>query len=421
MSSEPAAVIPFVLAQHVEDAAFLHGVRTDLARGLRARLKDLATFDARLAAQLDALTIAGEAGWPFCEAALESPSPGLVFTIAVRAIEEQHGHWLSRMFALAAAAPDLQSGLTSAFGWVGQAALRGTVAGLLGDELPTRRAVGLAACGMHRVDCGLAAGPWIADQDPDTRARAIRMCGEIGADSLKPRLLEALDEDDANCGFWAAWSLVLLGVSGKALRVLEDVASRPGPHRERAFTLALLAMARRDAHAFVRDVAAETDGSRRLVMGSALIGDPAYVPWLINEMAKPPDSRLAAEAFSLITGVDLAATAMHRDRPEDVESAPNDEPDDANVTPDPDDSLPWPDVDKVGDWWRKHESRFTPGQRYFMGAPVTRAHCIEVLKNGYQRQRILAAHYLCLLDPGTPLFNTSAPAWRQQRLLARMT
>jgi hypothetical protein len=35
-------------------------------------------------------------------------------------------------------------------------------------------------------------------------------------------------------------------------------------------------------------------------------------------------------------------------------------------------------------------------------------------------QRILAAHYLCLLEPGTPLFNTSAPALRQQRLLAKM-
>jgi hypothetical protein len=55
-----------------------------------------------------------------------------------------------------------------------------------------------------------------------------------------------------------------------------------------------------------------------------------------------------------------------------------------------------------------------------MGAPVTREHCIDVLKHGYQRQRILAAHYLCLLNPGTPLFNTSAPAWRQQRRLAQM-
>jgi hypothetical protein len=82
--------------------------------------------------------------------------------------------------------------------------------------------------------------------------------------------------------------------------------------------------------------------------------------------------------------------------------------------------LPWPDIAKVERWWAANASRFQKGTRYFMGAPVTREHCIEVLKNGYQRQRILAAHYLCLLEPGTPLFNTSAPAWRQQRWLAKM-
>jgi hypothetical protein len=60
------------------------------------------------------------------------------------------------------------------------------------------------------------------------------------------------------------------------------------------------------------------------------------------------------------------------------------------------------------------------GWGYFMGQPVTKEHCIQVLKTGYQRQRILAAQYLCLLEPGTPLFNTAAPAWRQQRLLAAM-
>jgi uncharacterized protein (TIGR02270 family) len=87
---------------------------------------------------------------------------------------------------------------------------------------------------------------------------------------------------------------------------------------------------------------------------------------------------------------------------------------------DPDEGLPWPDVAKVERWWAANSGRFALGTRYFMGAPVTREHCIGVLKNGYQRQRILAAHYLCLLDPGTPLFNTSAPAWRQQRLLAKL-
>jgi hypothetical protein len=56
-----------------------------------------------------------------------------------------------------------------------------------------------------------------------------------------------------------------------------------------------------------------------------------------------------------------------------------------------------------------------------MVAPPSRAHCIGILKNGFQRQRIAAAYHVCLLNPGTPLFEWRAPAWRQQRELAGMT
>jgi hypothetical protein len=45
---------------------------------------------------------------------------------------------------------------------------------------------------------------------------------------------------------------------------------------------------------------------------------------------------------------------------------------------------------------------------------------LNLLKNGFQRQRMAAAIYLCPLKPGTLLFNCAAPAWRQQRLLAQM-
>jgi hypothetical protein len=55
-----------------------------------------------------------------------------------------------------------------------------------------------------------------------------------------------------------------------------------------------------------------------------------------------------------------------------------------------------------------------------MGEPASRAYCVKVLKEGFQRQRMAAAEYLCLLNLGTPLFNTSAPAWRQKRLLANL-
>ncbi len=167
-------------------------------------------------------------------------------------------------------------------------------------------------------------------------------------------------------------------------------------------------------------IAADPKELSWLIEGSGIAGDPVYVSWLINHMREDKTARRAGESFSLITGADLVPLKLDRPQTEGFESGPTDDPDEANVEMDPDEGLPWPDPDKVEKWWAANAHRFHKGTRYFMGAPVTRAHCIDVLKNGCQRQRILAAHYLCLLDPGTPLFNTSAPAWRQQRLLARM-
>ena len=54
-------------------------------------------------------------------------------------------------------------------------------------------------------------------------------------------------------------------------------------------------------------------------------------------------------------------------------------------------------------------------QGYFFGRHPTSEACAHVLKNASQRQRVLAAHYNCLLEPGTPLFNTSAGMpWRMK-------
>jgi hypothetical protein len=52
-----------------------------------------------------------------------------------------------------------------------------------------------------------------------------------------------------------------------------------------------------------------------------------------------------------------------------------------------------------------------------MGATPSRDHCLRVRKEAGQRQRRAASEYLCLLHPGTVLFPTCAPAWRQQRWL----
>jgi uncharacterized protein (TIGR02270 family) len=174
------------------------------------------------------------------------------------------------------------------------------------------------------------------------------------------------------------------------------------------------------AHEAMRRLAVDSGQIRWVIEGSGIVGDSGYVPWLIKHMTDVRTARLAGQAFTLITGVNFDQSGLEASRPEGFDAGPNDDPDDPNVDRDMDDGLPWPDPTRTEKWWAANKSRFPRGTRYFMGAPVSREHCIDVLKNGDQRQRILAAQHLCLLEPGTPLFNTSAPAWRQQRKFAEI-
>jgi uncharacterized protein (TIGR02270 family) len=414
-------IIKDVVQQHAEEGAILHGIRTSLTRAPHVRLHHIGRFDDRLNAHLVGLSVAGDEAWPICDAALEFASPGVVFTAAVRAIEDRHRLRLDRLFALARALPETRPGVVSAFGWLERDRLQGIVAELLDAEGEVEREVGLAACAVHRVDPGIAAARRLHDPSLIVRARAFRAVGELGLLGGMPAAAMAIADQDPECQLWAAWSMVLLGNRGASLDALALAGLADGSDATRAFRLSLQAMDTGNAHRILQGFAHAPPQVRKLIEGSGIVGDPTYVPWLIRQMEKPQTARLAGEAFSLVTGADLDSMQLYRAQPEGVDAGPNDDPDDPNVDMDPDDGLPWPDPELVKDWWAKNSNRFQPGQRYFMGKPVTREHCIDVLKNGYQRQRILAAHYLCLLQPGTPLFNTSAPAWRQQRLLAQMS
>jgi uncharacterized protein (TIGR02270 family) len=414
-------IIPEIVSLHAEEAASLFQMRRSVLDVPHVRLRDLQRgFDDRIAAHLDGLAIAGEQAWQCCEAALEAPSAGTVFTAAVRAIEEKAQRKLDRLFALSEAIPETRPGLEGAFGWLARDQLQGMVVSLLGTEDAFRRTVGIAACSMHRVDPGLVSARRVSDANPLVRARALRTVGEIGCDEAVPACAAAMRDTDPECRFWAAWSSVLLGDRGVALKSLTVSSFEGAPHRLRAFRLALQAMNAAVAHSVLRPLADDPGQLRWLLPGTGIAGEPVYVPWLIKHMSDASSARLAGEAFTLITGVDMIETGLEGKPAENFQSGPTDNPEDENVNMDPDEGLPWPDVEKIEKWWAANASRFHKGTRYFMGAPVTREHCIDVLKNGYQRQRILAAHYLCLLEPGTPLFNTSAPAWRQQRLLAKM-
>ena len=413
-------VVPGVVSQHAEEVASLCTMRAVLVAAPHVRARDLLRHDDRVVAHLDGLSVAGEEGWRSCDMALETPSPGAVFTAAALALESRSTERLGHLITRAKPGSPERTGLISAFGWVEPDRLHGIVKPLLASPDPEHRLIGIAACAAHRVDPGLVTSNWLQDSSPAVRACALRTAGEIGCQDAAPLCAASLKDKDDDVRFWSTWASVMLGNRSKALDALARLATEEGERRPIAFRLALQALPPAAAHALLQDLARDRAQLRWLIEGSGLAGDPGYAPWLIAQMEDPVVARLAGEAFSLITGVDLDTHQLYRERPADVQSGPTDDPQDDNVAMDADEGLMWPDATKIEKWWSVNSGRFQKGVRYFLGAPVTREQCIDVLENGYQRQRILAAHYLCLLEPGTPLFNTSAPAQRQQRLLAQM-
>lgn len=419
MLDSPSSVLETVVSQHLDDADALRSLRRVQIRSPDITLKALSGTDERLAAHLDGLSISGDFGAQLVRESLDSPSVGRLFVAMVLAIRRRDGVQIERMLSLADVLPDAQRAFASAFGWVPAPTLRGITLPLLSSKSPLEFFLGVAACAQHRVNPGEAIQTAIRQPHAGLCARALRAAGELGRVDLLPDCLALLDDTDPTCRLAAAWTAVLLGDRGAALLALRQQALTPEPTLE-ALAMFLLTANPADARALVQQLAAQGSNLRMMIRATAWAGDVQVIPWLLKHMEGDSHARLAGETFSFISGVDLVALDMERPAAGNVDGGPNDDPADADVAMDEDDSLPWPDVEKISAWWRANGSRFQPGTRYFVGEPPSAAHCISVLKHGFQRQRIAAAQYLCFLTPGTPLFNVAAPAWRQQRLLAEM-
>ena len=161
----------------------------------------------------------------------------------------------------------------------------------------------------------------------------------------------------------------------------------------------------------------KSDKIRLAIKGFGALGDSAVITSLIKAMQMPGLARLAGEAFSMITGVDIAYEDLEGEWPEGFEAGPTENPEDEDVEMDPDEDLPWPDPDLIHQWWGKNKKNFQNGTRYLCGKLISKEQCLHVLRYGYQRQRAAAAIELAMIFPGHPLFEVRAPGFRQQRLL----
>jgi len=412
--------IPLIVQQHAEECALLRHVRSVLVRAPHVRLHQLRRLDDRIAAHLDGLVVAGDYAASLCRAALERPGAGEIFACAALALARRDHGAIDRLLSLAAMLPDAKRGLLSAFGWVSADLLKGEVAQWLASGDPLRLELGLGACRLHGVDPGAPLIAALRDKNAGVRIEALRGSAAHGRVDLLDVVRDARHADPPRVQRHAAIAATVLGDRGAMLGWVVDRAQLDGADCDVELALALQASPFDAARKLLRTLAPgdATGPSRRLVRASGWLGDAQLVPWLISLMDDDRLARLAGEAFSTITGAELATLDLERKPPEGFIGGPSDDPEADEVGLDEDESLPWPAQGLVQRWWRSCADKMPVGQRLFLGQVPSIESARRVLRKGFQRQRIAAARWCCLLAPGTKLFTTAAPAWRQQRRLA---
>lgn len=415
--NQAKAVIPHIIDQHAQEAAFLWLLRNNAVNAPHYDLNDLAKLDDRIDAHLDGLRISGDYGWTVCSENLQIKESGEVFAAAILALEGQSIERINLVYNIVEDAPETLNGLVSAFGWVEPHNLQGKVNGLLVSENPLWRQIGLAACAIHRVDPGKYLEQAILDDNINLRARALKAVGELGRVDLINALLEQLSHDNDNVRFWAAWSAVLIGDRDQAVNLLRHEIELNSKFCFPAMQVALPVLDTQSIKKTLKPLSVNDDVLRLAIMGAGISGDPCYIPWLIEHMENTDLARVAGEAFSYLCGVDLADQDLEGDLPESDLNGPNENPEDENVALDSDEDLPCPDPLLVQQWWQKNENYFKPDVCYFYGKPYNLAQCEWVLRNGTQRFRYAAALRLALMQPDQALYEIRTKGKRQKKTL----
>lgn len=412
-------IVANVVSQYSEEVSMLWALRRAAVTTSHYSLNDLTKLDGRVVAHIDGLRIAGEEGWKLCLEQLEVNEPGELFTAAVLAFESGDVQRVERILKVGNAAPALADGLVSALGWLPWDRAEPYSRALASGEPATLRRVGLAAFAVHRRNPGDALRVVLRDQDLALKARALKAVGELGRADLAQEACLALPSETPEVRFWAAWSAGLLIGSASAISSLQDLAESSTMRKVEAVQLLARRAPPSEAKAWHKKLAERPEHLRQAISAAGHLGDPEAIPWLLDRMKLMPTARLAGEAFTMITGVDLAYRDLERKPPEDFSAGPTEDPKDDNVEMDPDDNLPWPEPTLVQKWWEKNRGQFQNGTRYLLGKPMTNEWLKTVLRDGRQRQRAAAALELAIRNPGQPLFNVKAPGFRQIELLGK--
>ncbi|MDG4596542.1 MAG: TIGR02270 family protein [Candidatus Contendobacter sp.] len=372
-------------------------------------LRDLASLDSRLNQQLDDLRQNSAPSWSLLEQRFNSSQYALddLFPATILAFSETAPpHWRDFLIELIGTDERSITTVIETLGWLPLDHIKEPLLQFLAAANPLHQRIALAVCAQRRADAGDYLTAALQSEVHELCTCALKATGELGRLDLLPALHQHLTVELPDQRFWAAWSAVRMGERGQATEVLSEFALTDFPLRQHALLLLPRVLNDSQRQRWLETVKSQAVHSRDAMASIGAAGDPWQIPWLIAQMQHPELARVAGEAFTLITGLDLTEHQLAQSM---ATGSPNPK--------DPIRGLPWPNPEAITAWWQTNENSFQRGTRYLCARPITPDHCLHVLINGYQRQRAAAALELALIKTGMPLFAVQAPAAEQQELL----
>lgn len=403
--------------QFVVDASFLWLLRSISVNQPHYYLDDLCKLEKRIDANLDGLMCNFSLAWEICLPELEFEQAGETFTAAIIAFRSRDVDKIKQVIDHAFSNDETFKGLVSAMAWLPKGLIGEWAERFLYSKDLNHKYLAIAFYSVQRKNPGSILQELFQREDCLAHykllTRLLRLVGELKLYSCANQVQKLVSHDIPDIAFWANWALVMLGEHKRVLTLL-DFMKEQSPWQNLAIQTVFKVLPIDKSRKWISEFSQNPEMIRMVIRATGVLGDPHAVPWLIDKMSNFETAKIAGEAFSLITGIDLERYELTIEPPEDISMVPNDDNEDENISLDEDENLPFPDVSKINHTWLRYRERYKVGHRYIMGVEVTKntpatvVKLTHILKDAGQRQRYSMALTLALLDPQSPFINSKA-------------
>ncbi|VAW59618.1 hypothetical protein MNBD_GAMMA08-2639 [hydrothermal vent metagenome] len=400
-----------IYEQYVDEASFLWLMHTIAVDQPHYGVSELARLEKRIEVQLNGLMGNLDVAWMVCEQALEDGEAGAVFTSAVLAFRSHDQNKIQAVVEAGMCTDEAYKGLLHALVWLPGNLTHSWIKRFFTSKDIKHKKLAIEVCHsrcenpadflltlFQREDCTADIPLYIA---------CLKIVGDLKRIDLSEHVNTAIQHEDETVKFWAIRSAIFLGDKSQVVK-LEPYIKATSNLQFEAINIAFRVLPMAEARKWVTSISNDDEQVRVLIIITGVIGNATAIDWLLQKMRETPYARVAAEAFCLITGIDLAEMNLVANAPADFESLLNEDADDENVEMHADENLSWPDVTKIASVWNTIKTDYIPETRYLLGHHIGLLSLKSKLDTAYQRQRHAIACEIALIDRNEKLINTRA-------------